>query len=116
MTRGRTLGRTRGLVALFATLALLVAGLSVTSGAQAAISKAAQANKAAGQASFFCLAWQCQSRTRRLAVYSGTTLVTRWHFGHPRNMIGHPKCRTFADVLISVTSGGTVRSNLLRCG
>lgn len=116
MTHSWTLSRTRRLAGLVAALALLLATLSFTAGAQGAISRAAQANKAAGQASFFCLAWHCQSRSRRAAVFSGTTLKTLWRFNQPRNIFGHGKCRTFADVAINVNSAGTVSSRLIRCG
>jgi hypothetical protein len=79
------------------------------------ISKAAQVSKAASQASFFCYAWQCSSRSRVGAAYSGGTLKTLWRLNNPKNIIGHAKCRTWVLMSIDVTSSGGVRSRLVKC-
>jgi hypothetical protein len=105
---------TRLLVGIAAAFALLFAAGSFTADAQA-LSRTQQAGKAAAQASFFCFAWRCQSRVRTGTAFSGSTLITFWRFNQPRGMLGHPTCHTSANVTITVTSGGAVRSRVVRC-
>ena len=90
---------------------------SFSADAHAAISRAQQASRAAGRASFFCFAWQCRSYYRRTAVYTSTgTLKTTWRLAYPRNMLWHGECRTYANMLITVTNTGGIRGSLINCG
>jgi hypothetical protein len=99
------------LAACVAALTLLLAAPF----AEAAISKRQQAVRAAGQAAFFCYAWDCASRTRVTAVYSGSTLKTTWRLTSPHHMFGHGNCTRVANMAINVTSGGSITSRLISC-
>ena len=111
MTHRLSLTHTGVLAALVAALALLFAAPF----ANAAISKRQQSLRAAGQAAFFCYAWDCGSRTRITAVYSGSTLRTTWRLTTPHHMFGHGNCTRVANMSINVTSGGSITSRLISC-
>jgi hypothetical protein len=80
-----------------------------------AIMAGRQAHKAAGQASFFCYAWQCRRYVRTSARRSGGTLKTTWHLYYPKGIFGRPHCKSWVSMSIDVTSGGRVVSRLLSC-
>ena len=88
---------------------------SFSAHADAAISHSKQLSKAAGQASFFCYAWQCRSYFRTSATWSGTKLISTWRLSRPRNMLWHPDCTIYANMIIRVTSTGSITSSLARC-
>lgn len=88
---------------------------SFSADADAAVSHATQLSKARGQASFFCFAWQCSGYARTSYAWIGTKLKTTWHLVKPRNMLGHPNCRSYANMVIYVNSAGTVASGLIHC-
>lgn len=114
MTRSLTLRPTLVLAGLLAALALLLAG--PLAGDAAAITKAQQVNKAAGQASFFCYAWQCREKLRRVALFSGGTFRTLWKLTYPHHILGHGNCTSYALMSIDVTATGRVVSRMVRCG
>jgi hypothetical protein len=113
MPHSLTPGKTSGLAALAIALALLLTSFSAS--ADAALSHAQQASRAAGQAAFFCYAWNCSSRTRITAAYSGSTLRTTWRLTNPHHMFGHGNCTRVANMSINVTSSGSITSRLLSC-
>ena len=99
---------------LLACVMALIATFAFGTDAQAA-TRAQQTSKAAGQASFFCFAWQCSNHYRTGARWSGTTLVTTWHISNPRNMLYHGNCTHVANMLITVNSRNGVVSRLVNC-
>jgi hypothetical protein len=113
MTHRLTPGKTSGFAALAAALALLLTSFGAD--AQAALSKAQRSARASGQAAFFCYAWNCSSRTRITAAYSGSTLRTTWRLTDPHHMLGHGNCTKVANMSINVTSTGAITSRLLSC-
>jgi hypothetical protein len=114
MTQGMTRSTTNALVALVAACALLLVG-SFGTDAHAAISHSKQLSRAYGQASFFCYAWQCRGYSRTSASWTGGKLKTTWHLTRPRNMLWHADCTIYANMVIWVSSTGSISSGLARC-
>lgn len=113
MTHRLTPSKTGGFVALAATFVLLLTSFGAN--AEAALSHAQQSSRATGQAAFFCYAWNCASRTRITAAYSGSTLRTTWRLTNPHHMFGHGNCTKVANMSINVTSTGSITSRLISC-